>query len=51
MNNSQRQAMYEDAQEQASFNRRVGYRGNKNPMLEYTDAMQDKQDEIDDSRE
>lgn len=51
MNRFQRAAMLEDAQEQASFNRKVGYTGDKNPYREYTDAMQDQSDAVDDARD
>ena len=50
-NNVDYAAMREDAEEQACFNRRVGYRGNSNPMQEYNDAMSDRQDEIDQARQ
>ena len=49
-NNVDCRAMREDAEEQASFNRKVGYRGNSNPMQDYNDAMSDRQDEIDAAR-
>ena len=43
-------AMREDAEEQAAFNRKVGYRGKSNPFQEYNDAMSDRQDLIDQAR-
>ncbi len=44
-------AMREDAEEQAAFNRKVGYRGKSNPFQEYNDAMSDRQDLIDQARQ
>ena len=43
-------AMREDAEEQAAFNRKVGYRGKSNPMQDFNDEMSARQDEIDQAR-
>ena len=49
-NNIDYRAMREDAEEQACFNRKVGYRGKINPMQEYNDAQSERQDLIDQAR-